>query len=125
NEDLPGLTRRWRGEGHQAGAGAEDYARWLAANQYLTEYQAGVLLRDGAGPFFLNEYKLLDRLGVGRMAGVFKAQHRLGQIVAVKVLPTSKAKDATHDPVLQQDEGIRPVAVERHAPRRTGLRSQA
>jgi eukaryotic-like serine/threonine-protein kinase len=94
NEDLQGLTRRWRSEA-QAGAGAEDYARWLAANQYLTDYQAGVLLRGRAGPFFLNEYKLLDRLGVGRMAGVFKAQHRLGQIVAVKVLPASKAKDPT------------------------------
>jgi eukaryotic-like serine/threonine-protein kinase len=94
NEDLPGLTKRWRSQS-QAGTGAEDYARWLAANQYLTDYQAGVLLRGRAGPFFLNEYKLLDRLGVGRMAGVFKAQHRLGQIVAVKVLPASKAKDPT------------------------------
>ena len=44
--------------------------------------------------FFLDEYKLLDRIGVGRMAGVYKAVHRLGQTVAVKVLPPSKAKDA-------------------------------
>ena len=28
------------------------------------------------------------------MAGVYKAVHRLGQVVAVKVLPPSKAKDA-------------------------------
>ncbi len=93
-ENPPDLAKRWQREA-QAGAGVEDYARWLAANQFLTEYQAGVLLRGRAGPFFLNEYKLLDRLGVGRMAGVFKAQHRLGQIVAVKVLPASKAKDPT------------------------------
>ena len=37
---------------------------------------------------------MLDRLGQGRMAGVYKAVHRLGQIVAIKVLPPSKAKDA-------------------------------
>ncbi len=94
NENPSALAKRWRSE-NPTGAGVEDYARWLAANQFLTDYQAGVLLRGRAGPFFLNEYKLLDRLGVGRMAGVFKAQHRLGQIVAVKVLPASKAKDAT------------------------------
>src|SRR3990167_4283723 len=38
-------------------------------------------------------YKLLDSIGQGRMAGVYKAVHRLGQVVAVKVLPPSKAKD--------------------------------
>jgi serine/threonine protein kinase len=29
------------------------------------------------------------------MAGVYRAKHRLGQVVAIKVLPPSKAKDAT------------------------------
>src|SRR5262249_54346199 len=38
--------------------------------------------------------KVLDRLGRGRMAGVYKAVHRLGQLVAIKVLPPSKSKDA-------------------------------
>jgi len=70
NEDLPGLNQRWRSESHQAGAGVEDYARWLAANQYLTDYQAGILLRGRAGPFFLNEYKLLDRRRVAGQPGL-------------------------------------------------------
>ena len=91
-EDLAALARRWRSEAPSRSR-ADDYARWLTAKQYLTDYQAAVLLRGRAGPFFLNEYKLLDRIGVGRMAGVYKAVHRLGQIVAVKVLPPSKAKD--------------------------------
>src|SRR5262249_20791579 len=43
--------------------------------------------------FFLGEYKILDRIGRGRMAGVYKAVHQLGQVVAIKVLPPSKAKD--------------------------------
>ena len=62
--------------------------------KYVTEYQATLLARGHADGFFLNEYKILDRLGKGRMAGVYKAQHHLGQIVAIKVLPPSKAKDA-------------------------------
>jgi serine/threonine protein kinase len=53
-----------------------------------------MLLRGHADRFFLNEYKLLDRIGVGRMTGVYKAVHRLGQTVAIKILPPSKAKDA-------------------------------
>src|SRR5262249_25366645 len=34
-----------------------------------------------------------DRIGKGRMAGVYKAIHPSGQVVAIKVLPPSKAKD--------------------------------
>ena len=66
----------------------------MVANRYVTEYQATLLARGHADGFFLNEYKILDRLGKGRMAGVYKAQHHLGQVVAIKVLPPSKAKDA-------------------------------
>jgi serine/threonine protein kinase len=67
----------------------------MVANRYLTEYQSTLLARGHADSFFLNEYKILDRLGKGRMAGVYKAQHRLGQVVAIKVLPPSKAKEPT------------------------------
>ena len=63
------------------------------AHKYVTEYQASLLVRGHADGFFLNEYKILDRLGKGRMAGVYKAQHRLGQIFAVKVLPPSRAAE--------------------------------
>src|SRR5207248_1230816 len=52
-----------------------------------------LLARGHADGFFLNQYKILDRLGKGRMAGVYKAQHETGPIVAIKVLPPSKAKD--------------------------------
>ena len=47
--------------------------RWMVAQQYVTEYQAALLARGHADGFFLNEYKILDRLGQGRMAGVYKA----------------------------------------------------
>ncbi len=57
--------------------------RWLIRENLITEYQASLLSKGHVDGFFLNEYKILDRLGQGRMAGVYKAvQHRLGQIVA-------------------------------------------
>ena len=65
----------------------------MVANRYLTEYQASLLARGHADGFFLGDYKIMDRLGKGRMAGVYKGQYRLGQIVAIKVLPPSKAKE--------------------------------
>jgi eukaryotic-like serine/threonine-protein kinase len=92
-EEAKAMFARWERE---AGGGSSNLARfasWMVANKYLTEYQAGLLARGHADGFFLNDYKVLERLGKGRMAGVYKAQHRLGQVVAIKVLPPSKAKD--------------------------------
>jgi serine/threonine protein kinase len=84
---------RWQAEAKDGAGNVAEFARWMVANRYLTEYQATLLARGHAEGFFLNQYKVLDRLGQGRMAGVYKALHRLGQVVAVKVLPPSKAKD--------------------------------
>ena len=39
------------------------------------------------------EYKILDKIGRGETAGVFRAVHDTGQVVALKVLPPSKTKD--------------------------------
>src|SRR2546430_14011701 len=58
----------------------------------LTEYQANLLAQGHADAFHLNQYKILERIGRGRMAGAFKAVHSLGQVVAIKVLPPSPAK---------------------------------
>jgi len=93
-EELRSLNERWRREAGNTATDAAAFCKWLVAGQYLTDYQAGMLLRGHADRFFLNEYKLLDRIGVGRMAGVYKAVHRLGPTVAIKVLPPSKARDA-------------------------------
>ena len=93
-DEARAMFDRWQAEAKDGAGNVAEFARWMVANQYLTEYQATLLARGHADCFFLNEYKVLDRLGRGRMAGVYKAVHRLGQIVAIKVLPPSKAKDA-------------------------------
>ena len=93
-EDAKAMYARWQTEAKDASANLAKFAAWMVQNRYLTDYQATQLARGHADGFFLNEYKILDRLGKGRMAGVYRAQHQLGQIVAIKVLPPSKARDA-------------------------------
>ncbi len=91
--EVNALHERWQAAGGTASGEAAAFARWLVKEQYLTSYQADRLLRGHADHYFFGPYKLLDRIGQGRMAGVFKAVHRLGQVVAIKVLPPSKARD--------------------------------
>jgi serine/threonine protein kinase len=70
------------------------FRKLLVARRHVTEYQAVLLMRGHSAGFFLGEYKILDLLAKGRMAGVYKAAHATtGQVVAIKVLPGSKARD--------------------------------
>src|SRR5262245_17382997 len=92
-EEAKAMFARWQQEAKDAAANVARFAAWMVQNRYLTEYQATLLARGHADGFLLNDYKILDRLGKGRMAGVYKAQHRLGPVVALKVLPPSKAAD--------------------------------
>jgi serine/threonine protein kinase len=61
-EDARLMYQRWQVQAGDAAGDASEFARWMVANRYVTEY---------------------------------KAQHRLGQVVAIKVLPPSKARDAS------------------------------
>jgi len=88
-EELNGLRQRWLQEATDA-SNARQFARWLVARQTLTEYQASLLLSGYANHFHLGPYQILDRIGRGRMAGVYKAKHHSGQVVAIKVLPPSQ-----------------------------------
>src|SRR6266542_4815087 len=86
------IHQRWLAAAIDPGSVAA-FSGWLVARQYLTEYQAGLLGQGRADNFFLGPYKVLERIGKGRMAGVWKGQHPQGTAVALKVLPPSKAKD--------------------------------
>ncbi|HKB03466.1 MAG TPA: serine/threonine-protein kinase [Gemmataceae bacterium] len=71
----------------------EAFRKHLVTHKLLTEYQAALLLRGHSEGFFLDQYRILELLAKGRMAGVYKAVHASGQVVAIKVLPASKARD--------------------------------
>ncbi len=88
-----GLYQRWIREAKESAPDVSRFGRWLVANQVVSEYQLGVLSRGHGDQLFLNQYKIIERVGRGRMAGVFKAVHNLGHTVAIKVLPPSKARD--------------------------------
>jgi serine/threonine protein kinase len=92
-DEMRAMRERWHAEGGADLAHVPKFLKWLAATGYVTEYQAGLLAQGRANNFFLHQYKILERIGRGRMAGVYKAVHSLGQVVALKVLPPSKAKD--------------------------------
>ena len=86
----------------------------MIEHNLLTEYQAS---RISAGTTFglvLGNYRILDRLGAGGMAVVFKAEHvEMRHTVAIKVLPCSSGQDER----LQSRFGaeMRIVARLRHA----------
>jgi serine/threonine protein kinase len=61
----------------------------------LTKFQARELLA-GRRRFTLGQYRMLDEIGRGGMGQVFKAEHVImKRVVAVKVLPLSKANPHT------------------------------
>jgi serine/threonine protein kinase/Leucine-rich repeat (LRR) protein len=91
--DVAALRRRWAGAAGAQPADGEAFLRWLVTRGQLTEFQAALLARGQVDRLFLGPYKLLDRIGKGRMAGVFKGVHPTGQAVAIKVLPPSRAKE--------------------------------
>jgi serine/threonine protein kinase len=93
-DDARALLARWEADAGDARANPARFVAWMVDRRYVTEYQAGLLARGFADGFYVGEYKVLRRLGKGKMAGVYQAQHRLGQTFALKVLPPSKARDS-------------------------------
>src|SRR5262249_51149447 len=92
-EQVGALRERWQRENPDTAADAGQFCRWLVSRRTITDYQAGVLSRGHADRLFIGRYKVIERVGKGRMAGVYKAEGERGKPVAVKILPPSKAKD--------------------------------
>src|SRR3954467_11840253 len=88
------LYAQWRdGTGDRDDANVDAFRKFLVARKVLTDYQGHMLQRGHADGFFLWDYRILDRIGKGQMGGVYEAFHPLGQTVALKILPASKARD--------------------------------
>src|SRR3712207_1379416 len=92
-DEARALYARWQQEPRDGPGNAAQFVRWLVANRALTEYQASLLARGQADGFFLGPYKVLDRLDRGRLAGLYKAQHETGPVVAIKVLAPARARE--------------------------------
>lgn len=92
-DSVRAMRQRWVRECPHAKDDLSRFLRWAAENQFFTEYQAGFVSRGNGQQLFIGPYVVLERIGKGRMAGVYRARHGVGQEVALKVLPPSKAKD--------------------------------
>ncbi len=84
--------RQFRSDGGRD-ADVDAFRRFVIAHLGLTEYQAALIQRGRVDGFQLGGYTILDRLGKGASGGVYKAAHPSGQVVAIKVMPGSKAAD--------------------------------
>jgi len=88
---LDKLRREFEGLPFPPGASAtsatELVARWLVKRNVISEWQAKRLLRGEKGPFFLGDYRLLDRFDTGRGGTVFRARHEpSGRLVGIAAL---------------------------------------
>ncbi len=71
---------------------ASEFAEFLVTEDRLSQFQADSLMQ-GFTRFFLDDFKLVDRIGYGRMAGVYRAVHKRGMPIAVKILPPNRAQN--------------------------------
>lgn len=92
--DLQQARRKWTADPKASDADTDGFRKFLVREKYLTEYQAALIQRGRAEGFVVGDYVILDRIGSGQTAGVYKALHNSGQVVALKVLPGSKARDS-------------------------------
>ena len=75
-------------------ADRNDVIQQLLNNDLLTQYQAARLMANTSFGLVLGNYRILDRIGAGGMAVVFKAEHvDMRHLVAIKVLPMSPGQD--------------------------------
>jgi len=87
------LRKEQQGMRDPAGSAAA-VASWLVAKGSLTEWQARRLLAGERGPFFLGEYRLLERLEHPAGVPLFRARHDpSGRDVAVVLLSKSRCQD--------------------------------
>ena len=90
-EQILDLRQRWLQEAGSESRKLDRFTAWLIARGVATEYQVGVLSRGNGSQLFVGPYRILERVGRGRLAGVYKATHSSGAVVGVKILPPSKA----------------------------------
>jgi len=94
-EKVKEAYRAWQESPGGVDGDIDSLRKYFVAKRFLTEYQSHLLMRGHSEGYFVDEYKILDKLGKSASVGIYKAMHSSGQLVLLKVLPPSKGKDAT------------------------------
>lgn len=92
-DEVAALRKRWFRPGREGVADPDRFRQWLVSNNFVTEFQAGLLIHDEAELLTLNQYKLVDRVPRGRFAGMYKALDEAGKLYFVQILPPAHAAD--------------------------------
>jgi eukaryotic-like serine/threonine-protein kinase len=92
-DEVRDTYNRWQQSLGGAEEDTESLRRFFVSRKLLTDYQSHLIMRGHTEGYFLNQFRILELISKGRNAGVFKAVHATGQVVTIKVLPSSKAKD--------------------------------
>lgn len=91
----------------------KELAALLVRDGLVTRFQTEQFLRGKCRGFLIGQYKVLERIGAGGMALVYLCEHiGLRRRVAIKVLPTSFAKDEEYLKRFQRE--ARAVAALEH-----------
>src|SRR5262245_34492357 len=91
-DSVKAVPERWTQESSRS-EDAESFRRFLVSSGFVTDYQATLLAHGRNEGYFIDRYKIVTRIGQGRMAGVYEALTPDNERVALKVLPPSKAKN--------------------------------
>src|SRR4051812_17481900 len=80
-EETRDVRQRWSRVAGPLAQNLDEFRAWLVSDRVVTEFQLSVIDRDNARQLFLGPYKIVDRIGKGRMAKVFEAVHQSGPTV--------------------------------------------
>ena len=72
-EQIRDLRQRWVKEAGEAAGRVDRFTAWLVSKGVATEFQVGLLSRGNGSQLFIGPYRLVERVGRGRLAGVYKA----------------------------------------------------
>jgi serine/threonine protein kinase len=109
SKDLAAMRARWFRPDRRAASDPEQFLHWLVLNQYVTDFVAKVVSGRKSDHLVLNEYRVLDQLSSGPMAGAYLAIDPLDRRVALEVLDTRTAANKT---ALQDFEEAARLAVQ-------------
>src|SRR5688572_24692024 len=91
SKDAAAMRERWFRPDRKEVDDPEKFRRWLVMNRYATEFVTRVVSGRKSDQLVLNQYRLIDQLIDGPMAGAYLAIDPLERRVAVEVLSAGSA----------------------------------
>jgi serine/threonine protein kinase len=101
-KEVAAIRARWSRPGREWADDPERFARWLAANHYLSAFALGLVRGGKAGELVFDQYRVHDRLADGPWAGALLATDALQRPVVLDLLAQRHARDPVALQAFQQ-----------------------